>query len=58
VVACVSGLDGECGSYATGTATRWLAAIKEGAIEELSFGGGRRFAEDLVRAMHLTLMRT
>lgn len=58
VVACVSGLDGESGSYATGTATKWLAAIKDGAIEELGFGGGRGFAEGLVRAMHLTLMRT
>lgn len=58
VVACTSGLDGESSSYATGTATNWLTAIKEGAIEELRFGGGRQFAEGLVRAMHLTLMRT
>jgi DNA-binding HxlR family transcriptional regulator len=58
VVACASGLNGGCSSYATGTATKWLAAIKEGEIGELRFGGGKEFAEGLVRAMHLTLMRT
>ena len=58
VVACESGIDGDSGSYAAGTTAKWLAAIRDGAIEELRFGGGRQLAESLVRAMHLTLMRT
>ncbi len=57
VVACASGLGDERASYATGTTANWLAAIKEGAINELHFGGGDQLAERLVRAMHLTLMR-
>jgi DNA-binding HxlR family transcriptional regulator len=58
VVACESGIAGDSASYAAGTTTRWLAAIKDGAIEELHFGGGKHLAESLVRAMHVTLMRT
>jgi len=58
VVACASGLGDGNASYATGTTARWLAAIKEGAIDELRFGGGDHLAERLVRAMHLTLMRS
>jgi len=58
VVACESGIGGDSGSYAVGTTAKWLAAIRDGAVEELHFGGGRLLAESLVRAMHLTLMRT
>jgi DNA-binding HxlR family transcriptional regulator len=58
VVACESGIAGDSSSYAAGTTAKWLAAIKEGAIEELHFGGGGQLAEGLVRAMHLTLMKT
>lgn len=57
VVACESGINGDSASYAVGTTAKWLAAIKDGAIEELHFGGGRPLAEGLVRAMHLTLMK-
>jgi DNA-binding HxlR family transcriptional regulator len=58
VVACESGLGEDNASYAVGTTARWLAAIKEGAIDELRFGGGDQLAERLVRAMHLTLMKS
>jgi DNA-binding HxlR family transcriptional regulator len=58
VVACESGIVGDSPSYAVGTTAKWLAAIKDGAIEELHFGGGGQLAEGLVRAMHLTLMKT
>jgi len=58
VVACESGIAGDSPSFAVGTTTKWLAAIKDGAIEELRFGGGRQLAEGLVRAMHVTLMKT
>jgi len=59
VVACVSGIGEEsAASYAIGTTTRWLAAIKEGAIDGLRFGGGKQLAERLVRRMHLTLMES
>jgi hypothetical protein len=60
VVACDCGLGEERGSYAVGTTGRWLAAIKEGAIDELHFGGsgGDQLAERLVRGMHLTLMQS
>lgn len=57
VVACDSGLGDDQVSYAVGTTTRWLAAIKEGAFEKLRFGGRDPLAERLVRGMHLTLMR-
>ena len=57
VVTCVSGIGTGNASYAVGTATGWLAAIKEGAIDELHFGGGDHLAERLVRAMHVTLMQ-
>jgi DNA-binding HxlR family transcriptional regulator len=56
VVSCECGVEGERPSYATGTTTRWFTAIKEGALDELRFGGGRQFAENFVLAMHLTLM--
>ncbi|MFL5832654.1 MAG: winged helix-turn-helix transcriptional regulator [Solirubrobacterales bacterium] len=58
VVACESGISEDSPSYAVGTSAMWLAAIEDGAIEELRFGGGRQLAEGLVRAMHLTLMQT
>jgi len=58
VVACESGLGDESPSYAVGTTTKWLAAIRDGAIDELHFGGGRQLAERLVRGMHLTLMKS
>jgi DNA-binding HxlR family transcriptional regulator len=58
VVACESGLVGDSPSFAVGTTAKWLAAIKDGAIEELRFGGGGQLAEGLVRAMHVTLMKT
>ena len=58
VVACATGLGEDNASYAVGTTARWLAAIKEGAIDELRFGGGDHLAERLVRAMHVTLMKS
>lgn len=58
VVACESGIAGDSPSFAVGTTAKWLAAIEDGAIEELRFGGGGHLAEGLVRAMHVTLMRT
>lgn len=58
VVACESGIAADSPSFAVGTTAKWLAAIKDGAIEELRFGGGRQLAEGLVRAMHVTLMKT
>lgn len=58
VVACESGVAGDSPSFAVGTTAKWLAAIKDGAIEELHFGGGGQLAEGLVRAMHVTLMKT
>jgi DNA-binding HxlR family transcriptional regulator len=57
VVNCDCGLDEDCASYASGTTAKWVTAIKEGAIDELRFGGGRQFAEGFVAAMHLTLKR-
>jgi DNA-binding HxlR family transcriptional regulator len=56
VVACECGLGEDRSSYAIGTTTKWFTAIKEGALDELRFGGGKQFAESLVRAMHVTLM--
>jgi DNA-binding HxlR family transcriptional regulator len=58
VVACESGIGGDSPSFAVGTTAKWLAAIEDGAIEELHFGGGKQLAEGLVRAMHLTLTKT
>lgn len=58
VVACESGIDGDSASFAVGTTAKWLAAIKDGAIEELHFGGSPHLAEGLVRAMHVTLMKS
>ncbi len=58
VVTCAPGIGDKSASYASGTAAGWLSAIKEGAIDELQFGGGTPLAEQLVRAMHVTLMRT
>jgi len=58
VIGCETGIADDSPSYAVGTTAKWLAAIRDGAIEELHFGGGRQLAEGLVRAMHLTLMRT
>jgi DNA-binding HxlR family transcriptional regulator len=56
VVSCECGIDGQRSSYAIGTTTKWFAAIKDGALDELHFGGGRQFAENFVQAMHVTLM--
>lgn len=55
VVACECGLNEDRPSYASGTTTKWFAAIKDGALDELHFGGGRQFAESFVQAMHVTL---
>lgn len=57
VVACESGIAGNSPNFAVGTTSKWLTAIRDGAIEELRFGGGQ-LAEGLVRAMHVTLMRS
>lgn len=58
VVSCESGIADDSPSFAVGTTAKWLAAIKDGAIGELRFGGGGQLAEGLVRAMHVTLMRS
>jgi len=58
VVACASGLADDDSSYAVGTTAGWLAAIKEGTINGLRFGGGDQLAERLVLAMHITLMQS
>jgi DNA-binding HxlR family transcriptional regulator len=55
VINCECDLDEDRASYATGTTTKWFTAIKEGALEELRFGGGTQFAESFVLAMHVTL---
>jgi DNA-binding HxlR family transcriptional regulator len=55
VVACECELDDERPSYAIGTTTKWFSAIKDGALDELRFGGGKQFAESFVFAMHVTL---
>jgi DNA-binding HxlR family transcriptional regulator len=55
VVSCECGIDGDRSSYAIGTTTKWFAAIKDGALDELHFGGGKQFAEGFVHAMHVTL---
>jgi DNA-binding HxlR family transcriptional regulator len=55
VVACECGLDEDRPSYASGTTAKWFTAIKEGALDELNFGGGRQFAESFVFAMYVTL---
>jgi DNA-binding HxlR family transcriptional regulator len=57
VVACECGLGEDRSSYAIGTTKKWFTAIKDGAVDELHFGGGKQFAESFVRAMHATLMR-
>jgi DNA-binding HxlR family transcriptional regulator len=57
VVNCDCGLDEDCASYVSGTTAKWVAAIKDGAIDELRFGGGRQFAEGFVFAMHVTLKK-
>jgi DNA-binding HxlR family transcriptional regulator len=56
VVACESGIEADRASYAAGTTTKWFTAIKEGALDELRFGGSRQFAESFVLAMHVSLM--
>jgi DNA-binding HxlR family transcriptional regulator len=55
VVACDRSLADGPSSYAVGTTTKWFTAITEGTLSELRFGGGKRFAESFVFAMHLTL---
>jgi DNA-binding HxlR family transcriptional regulator len=55
VVSCECGVDGDRSSYAIGTTTKWFAAIKDGTLDELHFGGGKQFAEGFVLAMHVTL---
>jgi DNA-binding HxlR family transcriptional regulator len=55
VVNCECDLDEDRPSYAIGTTPKWFAAIKDGALDELRFGGGRQFAESFVMAMHVTL---
>ena len=56
VVACECSLEEDRGSYAVGTTNKWFTAIKEGAFEELRFGGNR-FAESFVRGLHAGLMK-
>lgn len=55
VVNCECDLEEDRPSYATGTTTKWFTAIKDGALDELRFGGGKQFAESFVFAMHVTL---
>jgi DNA-binding HxlR family transcriptional regulator len=56
VVACQCGLEEDRGSYAVGTTNKWFTAVKEGALEELRFGGSR-LAESFVRGLHAGLMK-
>jgi len=58
VVACECGVAEDRESYAAGTTTMWFTAIRDGALDELHFGGGKRFAETFVRQMHVTLMES
>ncbi|HKO39233.1 MAG TPA: winged helix-turn-helix transcriptional regulator [Solirubrobacterales bacterium] len=55
VVACDCDLADGPASYAVGTTANWLTAITQGTLDELRYGGGTRFAESFVSAMHLTL---
>lgn len=55
VVACDCDLADGPASYAVGTTTNWFTAITEGTLTELRYGGGTRFAESFVSAMHRTL---
>jgi DNA-binding HxlR family transcriptional regulator len=57
VVSCDCELGDDRPSYAVGTTTKWFTAISDGVLDELRFGGGKRFAESFVLAMHLTLKK-
>jgi DNA-binding HxlR family transcriptional regulator len=58
VVACDCELDGERPSYAVGTTRMWFTAIRDGALDELHFGGGSHLAESFVRGLHASLMKS
>jgi DNA-binding HxlR family transcriptional regulator len=58
VIACECELGADGASYALGTTTKWFMAIKEGALEELKFGGGSSFAENFVLGLHHSLMKS
>jgi DNA-binding HxlR family transcriptional regulator len=52
VVSCVSRLEPEPPAYVVGTAAKWFSAVRDGAIEQLCFGGNRRFAEAVASGLH------
>jgi DNA-binding HxlR family transcriptional regulator len=58
VVACECAFEEPRSTYVAGNPTKWYTAIKEGNLEELRFGGGRRFGETLVLSLHDTLMKS
>ncbi|MDX6622891.1 MAG: HxlR-like helix-turn-helix [Solirubrobacterales bacterium] len=56
VVSCDSGREGRAVAYASGSASRWFGAIKDGTADLLSFGGSRQLSEDLVNGLHTALL--
>lgn len=56
VVSCDAGGEGRAGAYASGSASRWFSAIKDGTTDLLSFGGSRQLSEGLVNALHAELL--
>jgi DNA-binding HxlR family transcriptional regulator len=56
VAACIRGLDPGCSTYASGSIDKWVAAVGEGALTELGFGGDIGLAEDVAIGIHDALM--
>lgn len=56
VVSCAREVDGRSVAYASGSASRWFGAVKEGTVELLSFGGPGQLSQDLVSGLHMALL--
>lgn len=57
VVSCVSRLEPSPSAYAIGPPARWFNAVRDGEIGQLRFGGGSRFAEEVVSGLHTAFAR-
>lgn len=56
VVSCDSGGERRAIAYASGSASRWFGAIRDGTAGLLRFGGSRQLSEDLVNGLHEALV--
>ncbi len=58
VVSCVSRLEESPPAFAAGSALTWFNAIRDGSVSQLTFGGSRQLAEDIVSGLHSTFGRS